>query len=184
MPDAGLGERLNQIQVWLDQNAGLDGWALTPSGRSPCGPLVGSAGVRGVVDDAIALYFADVTSRAPSSRGGAGHRGLRPSNPAVLLEICAAEGIAHQEAVYIGDSIARDVLMAKRAGVFAVWAAYGAEHSPTMYDALVRISHWTPEEVEQERRLRDEAKVISPDFIAHREFAEVLSVFGVTRQDP
>jgi phosphoglycolate phosphatase-like HAD superfamily hydrolase len=100
-------------------------------------------------------------------------------NPEVLLEICAAENIPHQEAAYIGDSIARDVLMAKRAHVFSIWAAYGAEHSPAMYEALVRISHWTPDEISRERQLRDEAKSISPDFIAHREFAEVLSVFKI-----
>jgi phosphoglycolate phosphatase-like HAD superfamily hydrolase len=100
-------------------------------------------------------------------------------NPAVLAEICTAEAVSHDDAVYIGDSVARDVLMAKRAGVFAVWAAYGAEHSPAMYDALVRISHWTPEEVERERQLRNEARAVSPDFVAHREFSEVLSVFGI-----
>jgi predicted HAD superfamily phosphohydrolase YqeG len=101
-------------------------------------------------------------------------------NPAVLAEICTAEAVAHDDAVYIGDSVARDVLMAKRAGVFAVWAAYGAEHSPAMYDALVRISHWTPQEVERERQLRNEARAFSPDFIARREFSEVLGVFGIT----
>ncbi len=37
------------MQEWLDQNAGADGWAMTPSG------------VRGVVNDAISIYFADVT---------------------------------------------------------------------------------------------------------------------------
>ena len=49
VPDAGFGERLDQMQEWLDQNAGADGWALTPSG------------IRGVVNDAVAIYFADVT---------------------------------------------------------------------------------------------------------------------------
>lgn len=101
-------------------------------------------------------------------------------NPAVLAEICAAEAVSPDDAVYIGDSIARDVVMAKRAGVFAVWAAYGAEHSAAMYKALVRISHWTPEEVERERHLSDEARAVNPDFVAHREFAEVLSVFGIS----
>jgi FMN phosphatase YigB (HAD superfamily) len=100
-------------------------------------------------------------------------------NPTVLLEICAAEGVAPYDAAYIGDSIARDVLMAKRAGVFAVWAAYGAEHNPALYECLVRISHWTPEEVDRERQLRDEAKEISPDLIAYHEFSEVLAVFGL-----
>jgi FMN phosphatase YigB (HAD superfamily) len=101
-------------------------------------------------------------------------------NPTILLEICAAEEVPPREAVYVGDSIARDVLMARRANVYAIWAAYGAEHRPAMYEALVRISHWTMEEVERERLLREEAKSIKPDFIAHREFSEVLNVFGLS----
>ena len=42
-----VGERLNRMH-WLDQNAGADGWAMTPSG------------IRGVVNDAVAIHFADV----------------------------------------------------------------------------------------------------------------------------
>ena len=59
----GLGERLNQMQTWLDQNAGADGWAITPSGA------------RGVVNDAIAIYLADATiASAFVARWCAGHR--------------------------------------------------------------------------------------------------------------
>jgi hypothetical protein len=43
VPDRGLGERLDRLQEWLDQNAGADGWAMTPSG------------VRGVLNDAISV---------------------------------------------------------------------------------------------------------------------------------
>ena len=43
----GLGARLDQMHQWLDQNAGADGWAMTPSGG------------RGVINGAIAVYFAD-----------------------------------------------------------------------------------------------------------------------------
>src|SRR5258708_16466082 len=61
--DQGLGERLNQMQTWLDQNAGADGWAMTPSGA------------RGVVNDAIAIYLADATiASAFVARWCAGHR--------------------------------------------------------------------------------------------------------------
>ena len=35
--------------AWLDENCGCDGWAMTPSG------------MRGVLNDAVSLYFADVT---------------------------------------------------------------------------------------------------------------------------
>jgi hypothetical protein len=49
VPPEGLGSRLDQITAWLDQNAGADGWAMTPSGTG------------GVVNDAVAVYFADAT---------------------------------------------------------------------------------------------------------------------------
>jgi len=60
VPPDGLGRRHGQITAWLDENCGADGWAMTPSG------------MRGVLNDAISLYFADATRwRARSSRGGA-----------------------------------------------------------------------------------------------------------------
>ncbi|HYZ40189.1 MAG TPA: hypothetical protein VE687_06125 [Stellaceae bacterium] len=49
VPPGGLGQRLTQMTVWLDENCGSDGWAMTPSG------------MRGVLNDAISLYFADAT---------------------------------------------------------------------------------------------------------------------------
>ena len=61
--DQGLGTRLNQMHHWLDQNAGADGWAMTPSGT------------RGIVNDAAAIYFADATiASAFVARWCAGHR--------------------------------------------------------------------------------------------------------------
>lgn len=108
------------------------------------------------------------------------HHQTKP-NPEVLLEICANEDTAIEAVAYVGDSIARDILMAKRAGVYAIWAAYGSAHTPTMYDALVRISHWSAEEVALEQRLKQEASSIEPDYVARFSFAEVLTALGVTR---
>jgi len=47
VPLQGLGARLDQMRAWLGENCGADGWALTPSG------------VRGVLNDAISVFFAD-----------------------------------------------------------------------------------------------------------------------------
>jgi hypothetical protein len=49
VPPGGLRRRLTQMTAWLDHNCGSDGWAMTPSG------------IRGVLNDAISLYFADPT---------------------------------------------------------------------------------------------------------------------------
>jgi len=44
-----LGSRLDRIKVWLDENCGANGWAMTPSGT------------RGVLNDALSIYFRDPT---------------------------------------------------------------------------------------------------------------------------
>ena len=49
VPSEGLGRRHTQITAWLDENCGSDRWAMTPSG------------MRGVLNDAVSIYFADVT---------------------------------------------------------------------------------------------------------------------------
>ena len=45
----GLGHPLIEMQAWLDQNCGADGGAMTP------------AGTRGVLNDAVSIYFGDTT---------------------------------------------------------------------------------------------------------------------------
>jgi hypothetical protein len=49
VPPEGLGIRLDQIFAWLDANCGADRWTSAPPST------------RGVVNDALAIYFADVT---------------------------------------------------------------------------------------------------------------------------
>lgn len=52
IPAGGLGTRLTEMHAWLDENCGTDGWAMTP------------AGLRGVINDAVAIYFLYATSAA------------------------------------------------------------------------------------------------------------------------
>jgi hypothetical protein len=49
VPPSGFGQRHAQINAWLDENGGADGWAMTPSG------------MRGVLNDAVSIYFLDPT---------------------------------------------------------------------------------------------------------------------------
>ena len=49
VPPGGLRQRHSEMTAWLDENCGSDGWAMTPSGT------------RGVLNDAISIYFADAT---------------------------------------------------------------------------------------------------------------------------
>jgi FMN phosphatase YigB (HAD superfamily) len=97
-------------------------------------------------------------------------------NPAVLKDIAARENVPISLLVYIGDSISRDVLMAKRAGCCAVWAKYGVHRDPAMYEKLVRISHWTDEDIARERNFAEEASTIIPDFVCERSPLELLKM--------
>lgn len=99
-------------------------------------------------------------------------------NPSVLREICQRECIDLEHAVYVGDSLSKDIVMAKEAGVFAVWAEYGANHKKSDYQKLIRISHWTENDIKREKDLGSKAKSIKPDFIAQRSFSEILEVFS------
>jgi hypothetical protein len=49
VPPGGFGQRYTEMTAWLDANCGADGWAMTPSG------------IRGVLNDAVSIYFLDAT---------------------------------------------------------------------------------------------------------------------------
>jgi len=49
VPPSGLGQSYTEITERLDGNCGADGWAITPSG------------MRGVLNDAVSIYFHDAT---------------------------------------------------------------------------------------------------------------------------
>ena len=47
VPPGGFGHRYTEMTSWLDENCGSDAWAMTPSG------------MRGVLNDAVSIYFLD-----------------------------------------------------------------------------------------------------------------------------
>ena len=49
VPPGGFGQRYTEMTAWLDANCGTDGWAMMPSGA------------RGVLNDAVSIYFLDAT---------------------------------------------------------------------------------------------------------------------------
>lgn len=100
------------------------------------------------------------------------HHQRKPSKD-VLLEICERQGVPVAAAAYVGDSIPRDIMMAQQAGVFAIWAKYGASVCKADYDKLVRISHWSAADVEREQALKSMAEDVRPDYVANS-FSDVV----------
>lgn len=63
VPPDGFGAQLSIMRAWLDETCGPAGWASAP------------AGIAGIVNDAIAFYFAEPeTARAFVGRFSCGYR--------------------------------------------------------------------------------------------------------------
>lgn len=63
VPPSGFGAQIAIMRAWLDQSCGRGGWASAPAGRA------------GVVNDAVAFYFADrAAARAFVERFSCGYR--------------------------------------------------------------------------------------------------------------
>ena len=104
-------------------------------------------------------------------------RELEPSivkpNPEGLKEILRYFGLQPTEAVYVGDSLHKDIYMAQRCGIHDVYAEYGRQYDPDHYRQLVEITHWTEEDVAHELGLKE--LNISPSFSISR-FGELIDV--------
>jgi phosphoglycolate phosphatase-like HAD superfamily hydrolase len=85
--------------------------------------------------------------------------GERKPSPEILKAILTEVGATPSTTVYIGDSRMKDVAMAQAVGVVDVWAEYGEVQSHPGYPLLRRVSHWSDEDVERERRISSEESI-------------------------
>ncbi len=102
-------------------------------------------------------------------------RSERKPNPRLLLDICERESVRPVDACYVGDSLTRDISMAKHAGVASAWARYGLAFDPKHWEVLVRITHWTPEDVAREAELKKHLGETSPDYTLN-EYRELVAI--------
>lgn len=93
--------------------------------------------------------------------------GKKP-NPELIKQICESEGVLLSEALYIGDSLSKDMLMAKQADVRSIWVNIPIDESE-LYNKLVAISNWTEDDflANERNRLLWKTSGYSPDFVVH-----------------
>jgi FMN phosphatase YigB (HAD superfamily) len=104
-------------------------------------------------------------------------RELKP-NPRILRDIIKNVGANGAETVYVGDSLMKDIAMAKAAGVTDVWAKYGVAQNRPAYELLRKVTHlvtWSPASVEREKILTEAD--LQPSFVLKQSFAEILELF-------
>lgn len=87
---------------------------------------------------------------------------LKP-NPDLLAQIVCDFDVSRDDTIYIGDSRHKDVAMAEDAGVDYAWASYGEAQDTEAYEMLKMVTHWSDEDVERERHIRErdvQAKIV------------------------
>jgi phosphoglycolate phosphatase len=132
-------------------------YAVTPQGTEPYG--VSAEPTTSTID----VHFLPTGERKP--------------NPKVLLDVCGELEVPIEKALYVGDSISRDVGMAKSAGMGAAWAKYGTDYDPEDWKRLVRITHWTPEDVRRAEEAAEKYSHACPDAVLQRSFEELFEHF-------
>jgi phosphoglycolate phosphatase-like HAD superfamily hydrolase len=98
---------------------------------------------------------------------------LKP-NPKVLREIIEMVGSSPDRCAYVGDSIFKDVAMAREAGIFDVHAQYGESQKYPEYEILQRVSHWTEDDVQREAAIMALGHDFVPSAVLKDSFAEIF----------
>jgi hypothetical protein len=98
---------------------------------------------------------------------------LKP-NPRVLLDILREIGARAERCAYVGDSLFKDVAMARDVGVFDVHAQYGESQRRPEYRLLQDVSHWTEVDVERERNITAKGVDFTPTVVLKDSFAEIF----------
>ncbi|MDF2655301.1 MAG: putative hydrolase superfamily [Bacillota bacterium] len=103
--------------------------------------------------------------------------GKKP-NPRLLKQICKNENISEKEAIYLGDSLTKDIYMAKQAGITSVWCNYPVDNSE-LYKKLVAISHWKEEDFLYEEKLKNDwiKSGYTPDY-SIQSFDEIIKIIS------
>lgn len=101
----------------------------------------------------------------------------RKPDKEILLGICRQENCNLSEAIYVGDSITKDIYMAGLAGVTSVWVNY-PKIKNNYYNMLVDITSWTEEDFDREKLIKQEYErnKMKPDYTICN-FKDLLEIF-------
>jgi FMN phosphatase YigB (HAD superfamily) len=103
-------------------------------------------------------------------------RGVTKPNSDILTTILEDYKVEPTQAVYVGDSLTKDILMGQAAGVNDAWAAYGVSDGRREYELLRRVSHWPNDVIQRESDTADGQLVVRPSHTLES-FGDLLELF-------
>lgn len=94
-----------------------------------------------------------------------------------ILEIILQDfKVDKKYAIYIGDKLEKDILMAQQAELISVHAKYGHNITSAEYDLLKQVTHWTEEDVQREANFKIEHLKASPDLVIEK-YGDLFKAF-------
>jgi FMN phosphatase YigB (HAD superfamily) len=100
----------------------------------------------------------------------------RKPDPDAIQLILHDAGVEPDRCLYVGDSLSKDVAMAKSSGMLSAWARYGIDHDPQLWRELVGLSHWDAAAVAAAKNRPPEPSDVQPDVVLNS-FDELLDHF-------
>lgn len=104
--------------------------------------------------------------------------GTKKPNKIVLTQILDDHNFNADEAIYVGDKLQKDILMANDADVFSVHAKYGDIPIDDNYKLLQKVSHWSKEDIQYEESVKAKTAgiTITPS-LEITNFKQILDLF-------
>lgn len=103
----------------------------------------------------------------------------RKPNPELINKICKYENVSTNETIYLGDSMTKDIYMARMAGVTSVLCQYPCDKNvkEDLYSKLIAISHWTKSDFKKELDIKEVCRKenVNPDYIV-KSFDELIPI--------
>jgi FMN phosphatase YigB (HAD superfamily) len=164
------------VEETLTRIAGA-GWVVVVFTESPA--LDATERLRGmnILNKVDAVYGTSRSNDATPLDAAVVHlpRFTKPA-PEVLRSIVRRHQATPGTAIYVGDSLTRDVPMAQKSGVTGVWARYGAVVEPRHRHIISEVSCWAAEKVDRELGPQSAGEYRAP--FAIESFPEIIQVLA------
>jgi len=78
--------------------------------------------------------------------------------PEILKIILKDFNAKTENIIYIGGKLEKDILMANELSIDSIYAKYGDKIDTNQYDLLKEVTHWSTEDVEREKQIKEKHK--------------------------
>jgi phosphoglycolate phosphatase-like HAD superfamily hydrolase len=106
---------------------------------------------------------------------------VRKPDPRFLQGLLAQLSVFPEEVLYVGDSLTKDILLARRIGAFDALARFGRGVDAVTFAELLKITYWTEEDLEFDSQLKQEA--VTPTFILAEPAEIITALESIEKRD-